>query len=262
MNKEEAKQWLAAYVEDQDSGQDPCIREALHMAETDPELAEWLALQRQLDPLLREAFSATPVPDGLVDGLLATVRGDGSNTPSRRSGWGLLMAIAAILILSLSTFLYLRFNEDLVQNLQHSITGTHPDDFDSFRDGMAYYARKVYFQLDHFAGSLDSIESWLNESSSPGYDSLPSALAALDPIGCKQLSWKGQPVSLVCFHTERGAIIHLFILERGNTDADHFDNIREVAVSSELETGGWVTDEKIYLLVGSAPEVDIEFALG
>ncbi|MEX0331219.1 MAG: hypothetical protein AB3N64_07335 [Puniceicoccaceae bacterium] len=265
MNKQRAKELLSAYLKDSSSEADPEIQRALELAESDPELIEWMQLQTEMDPALRDALSDIPVPKDLEARLLETVREDekvaGSRSPARRLrlvGWG----IAATLLVSVSTFWLLRENESIVQNLQHSVSGVSPDDFSHFRDGMAYYINDVYFRLDHTTQDLDSIRSWLSSKQSPVYEDLPDALTNLDPIGCKQLQWQGLDVSLVCFHTADGRIVHLFLLDRDNATDNQFSGIDAVARSSGLETAGWVSSSTVYLLVGSDPSVDIEFALG
>ena len=92
--------------------------------------------------------------------------------------------------------------------------------------------------------------------------SFPKGLTALVPLGCKELSWQGHDVSLVCFHTADGKIVHMFILNQEGVDSSSFRDITSVATSHKLETGGWVSGSTVYLLVGSDPSVDIEFALG
>jgi hypothetical protein len=264
MNRETAKELLSTYLQSSGMEFDPHIQEALALAESDPELQEWLQLQSENDPAIREALEQVPVPDGLEDTLLEIVRKEAPAAPSPRRFrpmvWGI--GVAAALVLGAGLFLKLRSSEDFIQGIQHTITGTSPDDFTDFRDGMAYYIRNVYFQLDHLTTDLGSIEQWLGDNEAPVYEGLPEGLTALVPIGCKQLSWKEQNVSLVCFHTAAGKIVHLFILEREGFDPARFEDIGSVATSHALETGGWTTDGSVYLLVGSDPEVDIEFALG
>lgn len=265
MNKQRAKEILSTYMKDSSVDSDPEVQQALDLADSDPELLEWMQLQAEVDPVLRDALSDIPVPKDLEARLLETVRKEspavaGTRPPRRLRlvGWG----IAATLLVSISTFWFLRQNEDIVQNLQHSVSGVSPDDFSHFRDGMAYYINDVYFRLDHITKDLDSIESWLSNRESPVYEDLPDALTALDPIGCKQLQWQGLDVSLVCFHTTDGRIVHLFLLDRETATDSQFSGIDAVARSSGLETAGWVSPSTVYLLVGSDPSVDIEFALG
>ena len=265
MNQQRAKELLSAYLRDSSMDSDSEMQQALTMAESDPELQDWMRLQAEMDPLLGEALSDIPVPKDLEDKLLRTVR-EGARRPEQPApAWRVRTAIAglaATLLISVSVFWVLRQNEEIVQAVQTSFSGTSPDDFSHFRDGMAYYINRVYFRLDHLTGDLDSIESWLTDQASPVYEDLPESLTALVPIGCKQLQWQGLDVSLVCFHTSEGKIVHLFLLDRGAAGQNQFAGIETVAQSNGLETGGWLTESTVYLLVGSDPSVDIEFVLG
>ena len=261
MKIERAKELLSGNARNPGEELEKEITEALEMLESSPELQDWMETQEQMDPILKNAINQAPIPDGLEEELLATV--GVKVKPIRTSrwlGWG--SAVAAIILFGIVIFRVTPQGERVIQEIQVKASGISPDSFNQFRDGMAYYVRKVYFQLDHVTKDINSIENWLIDNDAPVFEAIPGELLALNPIGCKELKWQGKDVSLVCFHTEDGNIIHLFIMERSTADSGAFSDIRSVAVSHDLETGGWVSDEKVYLLVGSAPDVDVEFALG
>ncbi len=237
------------------------IAEALKLLESSPELQSWMEEQEQLDPVIAGAIRSTPVPDGLQGKLLETVGADRSVKRSRTRWFIWAGSLAALIALSAVSLRFTSPGEQFIQGMQHRVSGNSPDDFDQFRDGMAYYIRNVYFQLDHFTSSMDSIEDWLEENNAPLHEAVPAQLLALQPIGCKELSWNGHPVSLVCFHTRDGNIVHMFIMDKDAVDEAAYASLGDVMVSNELETGGWVTEDKVYVLVGSNPDVDIEFAL-
>ena len=261
MNIERAKELLSGNIDHPDEELQEALNEALELLESNPELQDWMERQELMDPSIKNAINAVPIPDGLEQSLLRSV-GSARKGISRYRwiGWG--GAVAAIILFGVAFFRITPQGEHLIQRVQVATSGSSPDSFDQFRDGMAYFIRKVYFQLDHKTTEMDSIENWLIDNKSPVFESIPDELLALDPIGCKELQWQGRNVSLVCFHTVDGNIIHLFIMERGPADDQGISAITSVAVSHDLETGGWLSDEKVYLLVGSAPGVDVEFALG
>ena len=262
MNKEEAKMWLSAWIPGQESDADPQMREALRMAGEDSDLAAWLESRLGMDAAMNKALADVPVPDDLEASLLETIRDSTKQRGYNPRRFSRLMALAAVLLLGLGSVFIVSRHESLVQGIQNTLSGTSPDSFENFRDGMAYYIRNVYFTLDHRSEELPSIEAWIRDQKAPGFGQLPGQLADLVPVGCKQLQWKDLPVTLVCFHTANGKIVHLFILDRQQTPPDRYLDIQKVATSSDLETAGWVTDAAVYLLVGSDPEVDVEFALG
>lgn len=264
MNKEKAKEWLSAYLEGLEFEENPELKAALQLADEDPELKAWWQEQREMDQQMEAALEEIPIPDNLEAKLLQAVGDRQDKTliwkSARRIVWGI--GIAAVLVLSVVAVRQTSQHEVILQNLQERISGTSPDSFNHFRDGMAYYIRNVYFQLDHLSKDVDSIDSWLKAENAPTFEALPEELLALKPIGCKQFKWNEQDVSLVCFHTENGKIVHMFILERDEARPDQYMGIDAIARSHELETGGWTTNDRVYVLVGSDPEVDVEFALG
>jgi len=262
MNKQQAMEWLSAYVPGEDLDHCPEMREALELAESDPELGEWLARRLEMDARMRSVLDEEPVPAGLEESLLKTVRQSASPARRRLTWFKWTFRVAAIIVIGMGATLYMRRNEAIIQEIQSAFTGTTPDSYTEFREGMAYYVRSVYFQLDHLTSDLSSIDSWLNKKQAPTYEALPAELARLNPLGCKELTWQGQRVTLVCFHNGQGKIVHLFILDRDRADPRQYQDIQHVAKSHDLETGGWMTASRIYLLVGSDPQVDIEFALG
>lgn len=261
MKFEEARKVLSSCHPEDLKSPDPLIREALAMAAEYPELQELLSRQKEVDGRIAAALAETPVPEDLRDRLLGSVAGHQQKSRSRivRLSW--TFGIAAMLVIGVGT-VFLSKNEKMIRDIQRTVSGKDHEFFESYREGMAYYISSVYFQLDHLSDSLSSIENWLEEKDTPAYDELPDQLVALNPIGCKEIAWRDRKVSLVCFHTERGKIIHLFIMDTPGPEDEAYDNISRVAVAHGLETGGWTSGEKVYLLVGSDETVDIEFALG
>jgi len=258
MNIQQAKEILSA-KQGTDSN-DPLIQEALELASSHPELQDWIEEQERMDPQIASALSEVPVPEGMEEKLLQAVAPKKRvvKFAYKRAVWN--FGIAALLFIGIGA-VFLARNDHIVQNLQSRISGKSYSEFSSFREGMAYFVSKVYFRLDHLTEDLDSIEGWLDENQVPTFEDLPEALLALNPIGCKELLWNEAKVSLVCFHSKEGKIVHLFILPNEPQFRDGYEGITTVAQSNGLETGGWISDEKVYLLVGSDPDVDIEFAL-
>ena len=260
MNIEQAKEVLSGYVRGPAEQQDAQTLQALQMLRQHPELQEWMRMQETLDPQLSRIYNDIAPPAGLEAALLKQV-GARSERARWKTRYSWIGAIAALLVIGAGT-VFLLPHERLIQSAQEAVTGTSPDDFEQFRDGMAYYISKVYFTLDHTSQDLDSIKDWLSSHEAPVFENIPVALGDRKPIGCKELSWQGREVSLICFHTDEGGIVHLFVMERSGADADSLQDISRVARSHGLETGGWSSESKLYLLVGSDPGVDIEFVLG
>jgi hypothetical protein len=82
-------------------------------------------------------------------------------------------------------------------------------------------------------------------------------------VGCAVLEWSSREVSMVCFKDSScGGIVHVFIIERsvlGDPDVEH--QIAQKSRHRGLDTGGWVDEENVYLMVGDTPDVSLDSLL-
>ena len=68
-------------------------------------------------------------------------------------------------------------------------------------------------QLDIESNDFGEIKTWLvNHNMS--HLTMPDRLAALHPLGCRVLSFRGQDVTLICFESEGNRLAHLFVVDR------------------------------------------------
>lgn len=257
--KSEEKHILSAYRPGTEDDQDPLMSAALDQVEKDPELRTWFSEQLAMDASIREAMLKEPAPDGLYDDLLSI------GEPLRKSkiislnrwnlgGWA---AIAACFIFGLGFF----FKDTLINN---QVFGYHAglskmDRVDDFSDAMALFVSDTIINLNHFSENRVELNDWLQQANGPVFASLPSDLEALITLGCKKFYWKGDAVSLVCFHSVEGKIVHLFILDDLQIPEGEFDTLKTMQYRRGLQSKGWVDSmhQKTYMLVGSDPDVDL-----
>lgn len=197
-----------------------------------------------LDDQIRAAVRSVEPPIGLKNLIL-------ENAPKSKARILYpnfkLCAIAAILVIGLfCTFTYF----DLKGNNQLAKAA-------DLRNAAAEYAVDARFLLDFNTDSLTSIQSWLDEHNAPNFKELPAELLTQAPIGCKTLTWREQPITLVCFHRDDGTIVHLFITDKNETTKALLADIQQIQRVHSVETGGWTTNDHIYLLSGSDPSVSI-----
>lgn len=244
-----AKKILSVYQPGDDASADPQLLSALKLLETDQELAEWFKAQQNVDEQIKSALGSAPEPLGLKNDILSALENESNESPTKSNlifVRFLAMAAAVIAITLIGAFSYITSYNNKMEDYAH------------FRSAMSHYASGAYFLLDYNESDLNKISNWLSENETPHWENIPPALLATNPLGCKALEWKGQPVSLVCFHEEDGDIVHMFVMERSGLSEEAFADLERVALSHELETGGWVTDDYVYLLSGSEPGVSIE----
>ena len=244
MDITEAKQLLSSYHSDKDHFSDPHMLEALNMLEKNSELADWFEHQLAFDRQVKAALSEAPEPAGLRDKLLQNHKQTKRNNVIRYVKWA--TTLAAVLMIGAGGFWGYTAN---YYSKMH--------EYATLREGMSHFIAGSHFLLDYLDKDLDNISEWLEEEDAPMYEAVPAMLAAKEPIGCKKMSWRGQDVSLVCFHREDGKIIHMFVAERDGFSEEAIADLDKVLVSHDLETGGWVTDTHVYLLTGSEPGVTV-----
>lgn len=197
-----------------------------------------------LDDQIRSAIRSVEPPSGLKDTILKNAP---QSTASILYPKFKRYAIAAMLVIGLFctfTYLNLKGNRQLAESTD-------------LRSAAAKYVVDARFLLDFNTDSLPSIQNWLSERNASNFEELPPELRAQAPIGCKELTWREQAITLVCFHRKDGTIVHLFITPRNETTVGLLADLQEVKRIEGIETGGWSTGDKIYLLNGSDPNVSI-----
>src|SRR5438067_7586948 len=96
MTKEEAKRILAAYRPGDQDRLDSSFAEALQEIGKDPELARWLAEEREFDRAVAAHLNSVPVPFALKTRVLANM---GPQTATKRRWLAPLAAAGAALLL-------------------------------------------------------------------------------------------------------------------------------------------------------------------
>ncbi len=245
-----AKKVLSGYQSGQPFLEDSQLTDAMKLMETNSELAAWFEDMLSFDKQIKGALDSLPEPTLQKQRLLNEVA-----KISGKSRWktavkyvGLLAAL--LMVSAVGFFGYAKHYNNQIH------------EYATLREGMSHYIAGSYFLLDYMDGDLGRISNWLDSEDLPNFENLPPALLAKDPIGCKRLNWQGNDVTLVCFHREDGKIIHLFIAEEGDLSPTAIANIKSIYLSHGLETGGWMSDGKVYLLTGSEPGVTVSEYLG
>ncbi|MGK0184563.1 MAG: hypothetical protein ACI9R3_000336 [Verrucomicrobiales bacterium] len=260
MNVEEVKERLSCYRPGIDDPADELFAPALSAAEQDPELAKWMKDQQAFDSAVRGHLESMAIPDGLLE-YLQTNKGKAAlkdnvaeETPkpdakiyTGRKGnnlfanfWMRAAAVAAAVVIGL-----------LVMNSLNSPASA----VEAFRGDMASIANEG-FELDHKTGNLLEARKWLAGNAAPIYNECPPCIKKMKGIGCRKFQWNEHTVSIVCFEKETGNVVHMFVIDRSALpDADVASGKVPLKQQKGLETGGWVDEKNVYLLVGSRKNV-------
>jgi hypothetical protein len=195
MTKEEAKKILAAYRPGDQDRLESDFAEALQETARDAELARWFAEEREFDRTVAAHLKSLPVPFGLKTRILAS-KAPRSATKSR---WVAALAAAAALFLL----------AQLINIWRGS--GQHYGSLSDYQQEMISFV-KLPPPLEFESLEIDPIKQWIAGRKAPLAD-IPPGVAAVETMGCRILSFRGNPVTLICFcHGQ--TVAHLLMVDR------------------------------------------------
>jgi hypothetical protein len=234
MNREEAKEILMLYRPGTVDAEDPEIERAMEVARQDPELGRWFENHRRFQQSMRAKFRAIEVPEHLKMALLAGQKIVPLQQPWWQKPVWLAAAAAVILLLTLVPFLP---------------RPTVPDRFANYREMMVSIALKNY-RMDWETNDLGQLRQLIASKGAPANFELPPALEKLKLTGGAALSWRSNPVSMVCFDKGKNRMLFLFVMEDAGLKGPPLTANPELAKISSYQTASWRNGDKTYVLVG------------
>jgi hypothetical protein len=196
MTKEEAKKILSAYRPGDEHRLESYFAEALQETEQDAELAEWFAEEQEFDRAVASHLSSVPVPFALKTRILANMVPHAAT----RLRWLARLAAAAAALFLLA----------LVITVSRG-SGQHSGSLSDYEQEMMSFV-KLEPPLEMQSLEIGPIKQWIAERKAPLGD-IPPGVAAVETMGCRILSFRGHPVTLICFcHGQ--TVAHLLIVDR------------------------------------------------
>lgn len=231
MNETEARLILQSFQPGVGDESDPQFAEALRAAANNPELARWWTEEQDFDRAIAAQLGALPEPFGLKTRILAQ-----QVAPARRSSsrWilGLFSAFAALLLLALG---FGFFRPAPAGNL----TADYAREMTSFI--------RLSPQLDMESDDLGEFKTWLVKNDMKPV-TVPNRLAALQPLGCRVLSFRGQNVTLICFASEGNRLAHLFVVDRAALPQMKPGSKPVFANDNGWMTATWAEGDRVYMI--------------
>ncbi|MGI8955814.1 MAG: hypothetical protein ACR2II_02725, partial [Chthoniobacterales bacterium] len=110
--------------------------------------------------------------------------------------------------------------------------------------------------LEMESNDLGSIKDWLakNNRLTP---EVPVSLAALQPAGCRILSYREHKVTLVCFHRENGGLAHLFVVDRSALPMVKPGDAPSFVQAGKWTTAIWAEGDRAYMIVVQGDEAAV-----
>ncbi|MEM6600576.1 MAG: hypothetical protein AAF649_04245 [Verrucomicrobiota bacterium] len=250
MDKEEAKLILGCYRPNGRDASDPEMRQALELAEHDPELSIWFKREQEIDSVICQKVSECQVPESLKTSIIAgrkLVKINSRFKPPQ------LLAMAAVLIALIAVSVVI-FPGD--QNPGGSFIAQ--DGFLKFRSEMVQFVQSG-FELDVQTGDTEELNQWFMQHSSPLIDSDAAQHLAQHAMGCKAFRWDGKPVSLMCYRVDEDQVLHLFVMDLQQQELGGLpqQDTKLLETVNQRSTASWQENGKAYLLVAHTPGIKV-----
>lgn len=230
MNSAEAKKILILYRPGIDE-QDPDVRAALKVVETDPELRQWLEEHKRFQAAVRSKFQEIAVPGDLRERILAKKK---IVRPSFASPRAMLLASAALIIFFAVIAVLFKPKAS--------------DRFTDYEGRMVRGALREY-RMDLVTNDLAQIRLAMAARGAPSQFRLPKGLSKLPVVGGGALKWHSNPVTMVCFDRGDKKMLFFFVLSRSAVK-DSPALKPELTHISRLQSASWTEGDNVYVLAG------------
>jgi len=236
VNSSEAREVLLLYRPGTVDVADPQMAEALELARQDPELGRWFEQHRAFQKAMRAKFQQIEVPAHLKTSLLAQrLVQQRIITPQEwwRSPVWLTAAALVVLLLGLAgTWLKPR-----------------PDDrFANYQSRMVSEAQREY-RMDLVTNDMQQIRQFMASRGAPADYDLTRGLGNLQLTGGGRLTWRSNPVTMVCFDRGDKQMLFLFVMKRSAV-ADPPPETPQLAKVRQMLTASWSHGDNTYVLAG------------
>jgi hypothetical protein len=236
MNSSQAKEILLLYRPGTADAADPQMVEALESARRDPELGRWFEQHRAFQKAMRAKFQDIQVPAHLKSSLL--IQGAAPpNLVAPRTWWHprvLLVAVAAVLLLLGLAAVWLR--------------PSVPDRFANYQARMVSEAQREY-TMDLVTNDMRQVRQFVARHDAPANYYVPRGLERLQLTGGGRLTWRSNPVTMVCFDRGDKQMLFLFVMKRSAVK-DPPPATPQVSKVSQMLTASWTRGDNTYLLAG------------
>jgi hypothetical protein len=225
---------------------DPQMAEALQEVQRDPELAHWFNEQCGVYIAIRSKLKQIEVPADLKRRILLENVGRRKMIHLNRPvTW--LAAAAAVALLGVVWWT--------------SINNSHGRDFMAYRDRMTGAALRGY-AMSLTSTNLATIQQFLRGKGQADY-ALTKGLEKLPAEGCATPLWYKVRSSMICFDagkTKDGKQkeVYLFVANRSELDNAPGSSKPKIEEVRNTMTASWTAGDRVYVLVASRNERELE----
>jgi hypothetical protein len=241
VNSSEAKQVLLLYRPGTEEAADPEMAEALALAARDPELGQWFEQHRAFQKAMRAKLRQIAVPTHLRTSILARGQGQPSILMPPQPRWRTPVwlgtaAAAALVVLVVLAASWLR--------------PATTDHFANYRTRMVGQVLREYqANMSIITNDMREVRQHLAAHGAPADYVVPRGLEHLQLTGAGRLTWRNNPVAMVCFDRGNKQMLFLFVMKRSGVK-DPPTGTPQLTPVNELTAASWTEGDKTYVLAG------------
>jgi uncharacterized membrane protein YbaN (DUF454 family) len=232
----EAREILLLYRAGTADAADTEMSEALALARQDPELGRWFEQHRAFQKAMRAGFRQIEVPAHLKASLLIQKPAQRTFvTPQvwwRRPVW-LTAAAAVLLVLGL---------------IGAWLKPRVPDRFANFQSRMVGAAQLAY-RMDLETNDMQQVRQLMANRGAPADYDVPPALEHLQLTCGGRLTWRSNPVTMVCFDRGDKQMLFLFVMKRSAVK-DPPPKTPQLVKVRQMLAASWTHGDNTYVLAG------------
>ena len=236
MTSIEAREILLLYRPGTADSADPQMTEALALARQDPELGRWFEQHRAFQKAMRAGFRQIEVPAHLKTSLLIQKPAQRTFVTPRvwwRSPVWLSAAAAVLLVLGLAGA-WLR--------------PPSPDRFANFQSRMVG-AAQLQYRMDLETNDMQQVRQFMASRGAPADYDMTRGLERLQLTGGGRLTWRSNPVTMVCFDRGDKQMLFLFVMKRSAVK-DPPPKTPQLAKVRQMLAASWTQGDNSYVLAG------------
>ncbi len=112
--------------------------------------------------------------------------------------------------------------------------------------------------LQFTSNQVSHLKEWLGDHQAPSAIDVPAGAERLPGLGCRTFTWKGKPVSQICFALEDGKIVHLFVIGQGTWHSAPPEGHPQFSHHGEWTMASWREAGATYILARVGDQADLE----